>query len=250
MSDKNVIKFREYQIDRPRDSDRVYDPNFRTDTKDPDYVYTKTYLEGKLLILAKLACEYTFNKKLERYNSNPVNGDYNACIVFTKHFLCVCFCREKSTKRMYFVDIDVDLPNSKQDDIKVREIKAFKLNSNGVPCLNLISENYTVGFIMGRSNSNMPYKLPIIGISNKKIFLPKLSFFLEDPHINLYKQNYIFDWRYADYYRTPAIDPKDVDPTLSEKNKIEKAAYDYNCFTENVESGAPFSQYQFRITNT
>ena len=90
-----------------------------------------------------------------------------------------------------------------------------------------------------------PYKLPIIGISNKKLFLPRLSFFIEGPHVNLYKQNYLFDWRYADYYHTPAKDPKNIDPAITEKQKIEKAAYDYNCTTENVESGTPFNQYQF-----
>ena len=228
MSDKiyDTISFRTYQIDRPRDPDRIYSKDFEPDENHPEeFVYTKSYLDGKLPTLAKLACEYAFNKNLERYSSKPPKGDYNVCITFTKHFLCICFCWEKSSKTMYFVDIDVDLPNSTQEQIRVNEIKAYKLTSNGVPCLNLISEEYTVGFVMGEPNSSRPYKLPIIGISEKKVFLPRLSFFLEGPHINLYKQNYLLDYAYG---------------TSNDSA--------YNKTTENVSTPQPvFNQYQFRI---
>lgn len=237
----NSICYDKYQIDRPRKTDRVYNKGFKPDENKPeDIVYTYSYLSGKLPTLAKLACEYVFNKKLK-----SGGNAYNVCIEFTKHFLCVCLCWERSSNSMYFVDIDVDLENSTSQTINVKQIKAYKMNMGSVPDLKTTVKNYTVGYTFGSPADKMPYKLPIIGISNKKLFLPRLSFFIEGPHVNLYKQNYLFDWRYADYYHTPAKDPKNIDPAITEKQKIEKAAYDYNCTTENVESGTPFNQYQF-----
>ena len=239
MSDKiyDVISFRKYQIDRPRDPNRVYNPYFRPDIDHPeDFVYTKSYLDGKLPTLAKLACEYAFNKKL-----TSGGNAYNVCIEFTKHFLCVSLCWERSSNDIYFVDIDVDLLNSTREQIKVKEIKAFKLNRNNLSCLNIMINSYTVGYTFGNPPNTMPYKLPIIGISNKKLFLPRLSFFIEGPHINLYKQNYLFDWRYPDYYSSHDPDPRNPD---------EKDEYEYNLTTENIESGAPFNQYKFNISKS
>ena len=235
----NTICYDKYQIDRPRDPNKVYDKDKSCNSNDPEYVYTKSYLDSKLSILAKVACEYVFNKKLK-----SDGNAYKVCIEFTKHFLCICLCWESSSKSLYFVDIDVDLKNSTPETIKIREIKAYKLNTGNVPDLKIISEDFTVGIVFGSPGNRMPEKLPIIGISNKKLFLPKLSFFIEGPHVNLYKQNYLFDWKYANYYSEQ--NPGNVDPAITEKEKIEKAAYDYNCTTENVESGTPFKLCKFK----
>ena len=233
----NTICYDKYQIDRLRDPEKVYDKDKSCNINDPEYVYTRSYLERKLTILAQIACEFVFNKKLKSSNDNA----YNVCIEFTKHFLCICLCWERSSNSMYFVDIDVDLRKSTSQTINIREIKAYKLNTGNVPDLKIISENFTVGIVFGSPGNAMPEKLPIIGISNKKLFLPNLSFFIEGPHVNLYKQNYIFDWKYANYYN-------EQNPTDNDEDEIEKAAYDYNCTTENIESGALFKQCKFSIS--
>ena len=210
----DAIQFKKYRIDRPRDISKVYQSKY------------KSYLEGKLKILAKVVSEYILKRTV------TTGSNYKVCIIFTKHYLCVGIFSDIRNKIMYYFDIDVDVDlEDKNKDMIIKEIKVYKINNGNVPNLNFIEKGHTVGYAIGNPGDVMPEKLPIIGISNKKLFLPKLSFFIEGPHINLYKQNYIFDWKYY------------VDESLGINNASDISNYNKN--TENVDSQGAFGHYGF-----
>lgn len=209
----DAIQFKKYRIDRPRD--KVYESKY------------KSYLESKLYTLAKVVSEYILNRTV------TTGSNYKVCIIFTKHYLCVGIFSDIRNKIMYFFDIDVELDlENMGNDMIIKEIKVYKINNGNVPNLNFIEAGHTVGYAIGNPGDVMPEKLPIIGISNKKLFLPKLSFFIEGPHINLYKQNYIFDWKYENY-------------NSSDNPDDDTSAGKYNLKTENIKSSGAFGHYGF-----
>lgn len=174
-------------------------------------------------------CERTYNIKI----TNTMNSNlkkYRIYISFTKHICCSIsaeFINNKIT-RMYFSDITVI---KEDNDYIIKEIKSYKINIGNVPNLRYIAENSSTYGIKFGTLISMPYKIPLIGLSNKKLFLPQRSSFIEGLHVNIYKQNYIFNWLYTDTYQ----DPTDV-------NSYEYY-YDYN-ISENLKSN-PSDGFQY-----
>ena len=186
----DAINFRSYQMDRPNllDCSSLGNRN-------------GSVFQKFLLDVATIACEYTYNKKL---TSENVGDQYThqVYINITKH-LCVCIsCEYEYTvdkdgkikrnkiSKMYLTDILLE--KDVEDVFWIREIKAFKLNTGNVPNLDMYMRSYTVGLYFG-GKDEIPDKLPLIGIAENKVFIPKRSAFLEGPHVDIYKQDFDFD---------------------------------------------------------
>ena len=118
---------------------------------------------------------------------------YNIYISFTKHTCCAMSAEliKKKIVRMYFSDVEVIKEN---DEYKITEIKSYKYNTGNIPDIQYFANSNSTFGLKFTNYTTLPYKLPLIGISNKKVFLPPRSCFLEGNHEDLYIQPYLFDW--------------------------------------------------------
>lgn len=229
-----------YQMDRPYDPEHEYKSS--TASSDP---FSRESLMKVLNESALYACKYIFNSDNFKQQGG---GPYKFCMIFTKHFLCIGMCayydaRHKEDTVMYYFDIHVTYDEEKKQFV-VHQMQAYKINDGKVPDLRFDPGNETVGLRFGRVDPSyrpgMPIKLPLIGISNKKFVISNRSDFIEGLHVPLYKQPFIFDWRYY----------KNRDPKPTDSDETAKAAYEFNQTTENTgESNPPFLLIQFVKTS-
>lgn len=223
------MKYVSYQMDRPYD-ESIYYGHVPADSFGG--LYTKAKLDSILGDLAKIVCCHVFN---DNFQSNG-GGKFSVCIMFTKHFLCVALCTDKTDenhKVMYYVDVHV-VPEEVEEGVwkyVIYQIQAYRINDGKVPGLFCDDGGQTVGLRFPGSNG-MPDKLPLVGITNKKFFISTNSSFIEGPHVPLYKQPFIFDWHYDNYN--------------SEQNPTRGVNYEFNQKTENIASGASFYQFRFK----
>lgn len=221
-----------YQIDRP--SQREFDSNAPTD--DP---YSMNSLNKFIAGIGPEILQHVFNTT-DKFSSG--SGPYRLCMITTRHLLCVGICAyydsaNPDNTKMYFVDVEfkadqkVDaLTGKKTNSYTVLSMRAYKLNRGEVPGLKFGTRSETVGLRFGNPGTNdMPGKLPVIGISARKLFMAEKAVFIEGLHVPIYKQPFIFDWHYENYNR--------------EKDATSGPVYEYNCSTENLTNGAFYSAY-------
>ena len=172
--------------------------------------------------IGKKVCQYTYNIDKELSEERTNGNQYNIYISFTKHTCCAMSAEliNKKIVRMYFSDIEVIKENG---IYKITEIKSYKYNTGNVPEIQYFADKGSTFGLKFTTKTTLPYKLPLIGISNKKVFLPPRSYFLEGKHENLYIQPYLFDWT------------KDGDPN--------------NTIFENLQSN-PSDGFTFYIVNS
>lgn len=150
-------------------------------------------------ILNKYIVAYTYNINLDKlqYKGEVNTGDYNTCSIYTKHFYFTLITHTKGNEilDMYLNETNFDVINTK---IHIYEMRSYKLTLGKCINLKFININYTVGIIHSNYNNSggVPEKYPILGISDKRIFIPDKSFFLEGcPHVNLFQPKLNFNYR-------------------------------------------------------
>lgn len=143
--------------------------------------------------IGEKVCQYTYNIDKELVEKESDVKQYNIYISFTKHTCCAMSAEliKKKIVRMYFSDIEVIKENG---EYKIIEIKSYKYNTGNIPDIQYFANSNSTFGLKFTNSTNLPYKLPLIGISNKKVFLPPRSCFLEGKHEDLYIQPYVFDW--------------------------------------------------------
>ena len=181
----NEISFSTYQMDRPNLLDFSFIGN-------KDSQPFKKFLTDVTLI----ACEYTYNKKLTTDLSGHART-HSAYISITKHLCVVVSCEFESgstsrISKMYLTDILLE-KDPEENKLWIREIMSYKINNGNVPNMRCYCGSGTVGLWSG-TRDTFPDKLPVIGFGENKLFIPQRSSFLEGPHVNLYKQNFDFDY--------------------------------------------------------
>ena len=204
------ISFRTYQLDRPN----LIDYKSLPGKGDRNSSELKQFLDDLILY----GCQYTYNKKLE-ITLSSVNCSHEAYINITKHLCVMISCEydftiyNKPISKMYLTDIYFE--KDKNEKFWIREIMSYKLNTGNVPGLNYYMNGFTDGLWFGGSNI-LPDKLPLIGISENKVFIPQRSCFLEGPHVNLYKQNFNFNF----FPKPPPEDAENYESNIKKSVKL------------------------------
>lgn len=173
------IEYDIYQCDRPNQS--PYEEIRRMGNTERNQMFEYIGLQ---------VCQYTYNKLLEKGSGQQ---KYRIYITFTKH-TCCCMSAEiinNGITQMWFSDVEVI---KKDENYIIREIKSYKMNKGEVPELIYFAENSSTYGLKFTKSTVMPYKWPLLGISNKKMFLPPRSMFLEGNHQDVYVQPYLFNW--------------------------------------------------------
>ena len=178
-----VITYEKYRCNRPDESLHTEVENMSSSDK------STLFKEIGLQV-----CQYTYNKRLNQGTSG--NTRYKIYMSFTKHTCCSVSAEVINGKitRMYFSDILIE-KNLISGGYTIKEIKSYKINQGNVPNLIYFADKGSTYGLKFTTRTTIPYKLPLIGISNKKVFLSVRSSFIEGPHLDIYEQDYLFSWK-------------------------------------------------------